>query len=406
MSDTPWLTLIGIHEDGLTSLIPEAIEKLAQAEVILAPSRHLSHLKEKDYASTAEIIAWPVPYQDGIKILLNNRGRKVVVLASGDPFHYGAGTVITAHLERSEWCCFPALSCFSLMASALGWPLETSLQFGLHAKPIEKLNLALHENLRLLILLRDGQAVTQLGQYLCDKGFNASRCYVFSQMHSHANTPQYCTAEALVQQPADAPVCVAVELVGERPGISQATGKPDNLFMHHGQITKQAVRAVTLASLSPRPTQHLVDIGAGSGSISVEWMLSHPQMRATSIENNPDRIELIKQNAAQFGCSEMRIIHADIHTMLAEIPLADAYFIGGGLSAALIEAVWSTMRPTSRLVANAVTAESEALILHYHRLYGGEVLKLEISDLVPLGQKHGWKARYPITHWVIQKEQG
>ncbi len=397
------MTIIGIHEDGLYSVLPEARAKLAEAEIILAPPRHLTHLSADNHLAEAEIIPWPVPYQDGIKILLKHRGRKVVVLASGDPFHFGAATSLTATLDRHEWCSFPTLSSFSLMANALGWPLETTLQFGLHAKPIEKLKPALHDGCRLFVLLRDESAVTSLSKVLCDAGFAKSRCFVFSQMKGFNNSPETYSAETLYGAITKAPLAVAIELVGKTKGLSVATGKPDDAFTHHGQITKQAIRAITVASLAPIPGQHLVDIGAGSGSISVEWMLSHPQMRATAIESNPERLSLIQQNAADFGCAEMHIIDADINDMLDNIPTANAYFIGGGLSAELIETIWAKMRVGARIVVNAVTAESEAILLKYHGLYGGDVMKIDISDLVPLGQKHGWKARYPIVHWRVTK---
>lgn len=405
MSDTPWLSIIGIHEDGIAPVSAQAKQRLAEAEIILAPPRHLSHLHSNYHHPDAQIIPWPVPYQEGVEMLQQFRGRKVAVLASGDPFHFGAATSLTASLSDSEWCCFPALSCFSLMATALGWPQEKTLQFGLHARPVEMLQAALHPSARLFILLRDADGLRDLGVFLCEQGYHHSICHIFSEMKSEMNTPTTLSAWQLETASAQAPVCCAVELAGSSSGLPLSSGKPDECFAHHGQITKQPVRAISLASLAPRPGEHLLDIGAGSGSVSVEWMLTHPTMRATAIEMNPERINLITENAARFGCTALKIIHGDIHQMLEEIPSADAIFIGGGASDRLIEAVWAQMKPHNRLVINAVTAESEALILRYYQRYGGNVIKIDLSDLTALGSKHGWKARYPITHWCVHKPE-
>ena len=410
MTDTPWLTIIGLHEDGLEALSSDAVICLNEADVIMAPPRHLSHLD--NVAPTValkpdiNIVEWPVPYDTGISQLLAMRGRQVVVLASGDPFHYGAGTSITRHLGADEWQCFPAPSSFSLIASALGWPLEITPQIGLHARAVETLCPYLADKARIIVLLRDNAAITLLAEYLTAQGFGDSICHIFSQLTTTQNSYISHQAADISDQQFDPPLAAGIELVSARPSMPLASGRPDELFIHDGQITKQLIRAMTLSVLAPRASQHLLDIGSGSGSIACEWMLTHPSLTATAIEIRADRAETIAGNAAQLGLDRLELITGDISDHLEMVDKADTVFIGGGLTAELLDAVWDRLGAGRMLVINAVTAESEALVISAHGRYGGKMSKIELSDLAPIGCKHGWKSRYPIVQWVVTKPAG
>lgn len=412
MTDTPWLTIIGLHEDGLARLSHDAVICLKQADVIMAPPRHLAHLNTDTLSVSLKqdvtIIDWPVPYDNGISQLLALRGQQVVVLASGDPFHYGAGASITRHLDAGEWQSFPLPSSFSMIASALGWPLETTQQIGLHAKPIQALRPLLGNGVRIIALLRDGDAVCALALYLAEQGYSDSLCHIFSKLTASKNSFVSISAKQLSGQTFDAPVAVGIELISDGLGIDAemplASGKPDSQFIHDGQITKQLIRAMSLSALAPRPNQHLLDIGSGSGSIAIEWMLTHPSLTATAIEIRDDRVETISANARQFGLNRLTLIKGDIAAHSEEIQHADTVFIGGGLDDGLIQTVWQRLKTGGRLVINAVTAESEALVISAHNRFGGTVTKIELSDLAPIGRKHGWKSRYPIVQWVIVKD--
>jgi len=410
MTDTPWLTIIGLHEDGLEALSSDAVICLNEADVIMAPPRHLSHLQRSAQSSalnpSTRIVEWPVPYDTGIEQLLAMRGRQVVVLASGDPFHYGAGSSITRHLAAGEWQCFPAPSSFSLIASALGWPLETTSQLGLHARAVDTLFPYLADNTSIIVLLRDGTAMKMLADYLVSQGFGKSICHIFSQLGTAQNSYISQQAADMTDQPFAPPIAAGIELVSQRLSMPLASGRPDGLFLHDGQITKQLIRAMTLSALAPRAGHHLLDIGSGSGSIACEWMLTHASLTATAIEIRADRAETIARNAKQLGLDRLEVITGDISDHLDMVTMADTVFIGGGLTATLLDAVWDRLAAGSLLVINAVTAESEALVISAHSQHGGAVSKIELSDLTPIGRKHGWKSRYPIVQWAVTKPAG
>ena len=178
MSDAPWLTIIGLGEDGPEGLSAASRSVLETASVIMGPPRHLALVTN----STAKMIEWPVPFAKGVDDLMALRGQKTVVLASGDPFWFGAGTVLANRLNANEWQAFPSSSTFSLAANRLGWALERSLCFGLHATPISTLRPHLAHKRQIITLLRDGDAVADLASYLTEMGFGASQLSVFEAL--------------------------------------------------------------------------------------------------------------------------------------------------------------------------------------------------------------------------------
>ena len=268
MSDTPWLTVIGLGEDGPEGLPPASRDALARAEVEMGPPRHLWLLPDLK----AETIEWPVPFADGVPVLEGVRGRRVVVLASGDPFWVGAGTVLAEKFAASEWQALPGPSVFSLAAARLGWPLEQTLCLGLHAQPLTRLRPHLAPGIRAIVLLRDGDAVAELARYLVAQNFGESEMHVLEALGGPRENITNLRADTLANAGFHAPVAVALVVAGAGTALPKASGVDDAVFDHDGQITKRPVRALAMSALAPKPGEMLWDIGGGSGSIAIEWL--------------------------------------------------------------------------------------------------------------------------------------
>lgn len=358
--------------------------------------RHLSLLADQ---GRAERIVWPVPFADGVPMLLERRGQRVVMLASGDPFWFGAGSVVTRHLQPGEWVAYPAPSTLSLAAARLGWPVETIQSVGLHARPVETLRPLLAPGQRILALMRDGASVTGLAAWLAEQGFGDSALTVLEALGGPRERVRACTANTLDWTDIVHPVAVAIEPLGDGRVLPRASGLDDDWFDHDGQITKRPARALALSALAPRPGELLWDIGTGSGSVAIEWLLSDPTTRAIGFERDPDRLARAADNAARLGLTRLELVEGDAVAELAERPHPDAVFVGGGLTPQLVE-VLRTL-PRGRLVAHAVTLETEALLTQCHARYGGELLRIELARARPLGTKRGWKSSYPIVQWRV-----
>lgn len=400
MADTAplaWLTIIGIGEDGPEGLSAASRAALARAELVMGSARHLSLLP----AINCPAIEWPVPFAEGLAHLIAHRGRRVVVLASGDPFWFGAGTSITRLLDPDEWVAHAAPSTFTLAAARLGWPLQDVACLGLHAAPVERLRPHLAPGRCVLALLRDGEAVAALAQYLTRQGFGPSVLHVMEALGGLRERMRCVTADALSFTDIAHPVAVGIDCAGHGASLPLTVGRPDEWFASDGQITKSPVRAITLSALAPRPGELLWDIGAGSGSIGIEWGLAHSANRACAIEADPVRAERARANAAALGVDRLDILIGTAPDDLPSGPLPDAVFIGGGLSDALLETLWARLPRGTRLVANAVTLESEALLTRWHDQKGGSLLRIELADAAPLGRRHGWRARYPVVQWSV-----
>lgn len=391
------MTIVGIGEDGLDGLSTTSRAALADAEVVVGAPRHLSLLP----AISCRTLEWPVPFADGLAVLLAHRGNRVVMLASGDPFWFGAGSSVTRHLEPGEWVAHPAPSTFSLAAARLGWALQEVVCLGLHAAPLERLRPHLVAGGRVLVLLRDGAAVPALASWLAERGFGSSHLHVLEALGGPRERIRTARADGLDFIDIAHPVAVAVECAGEGQAMPRAAGMSDDLFDHDGQITKQPVRALTLSALAPRHGESLWDIGAGSGSVGIEWLLAHPANRALAIEADPARAERVRANALTLGVDRLDVVVGIAPDALPQGPAPDAVFIGGGLSQPLLETLWTRLPPGTRLVANAVTLESEALVAQWHAEKGGTLLRIELADAARLGRKRGWKARYPVVQWSV-----
>lgn len=395
MSD-PWLTIIGLGEDGPSGLSEASRVALNGADIIFGGPRHLALVDAGGRGRE-----WPVPFS--IDPVLAEKGQKVVVLASGDPFWHGAGGTLSAHLLPGEWISHPAPSTFALAASRLGWRLEEVVCFGLHAAPFERLIPVIARGVRMICLVRDGAAVSSLAEWLAACGFGPSRLTVLESLGGPSERIRHSSAEGFDITDATYPVAVAIAADGAA-GLSRASGLPDELFASDGVMTKRPVRALTLSALAPRPGEVLWDLGAGSGSISVEWCLAAPGATAQAIESRADRAANVRANAASFGVAHrLTLTEADWSTEVANLPTPNAAFIGGGANSAGIETVWTALPVGARLVVNAVTIESEMLLTQCHAEKGGSLMRVEIASAAPLGRMRGWEAARPVVQWSITK---
>jgi precorrin-6Y C5,15-methyltransferase (decarboxylating) len=394
----PWLTIIGIGEDGLAGLSEASRNALDRAETVFGGERHLK-LARLDGRGKP----WPVPFDTAC--VLSRRGRPTAVLASGDPFWHGAGGSLATQLAPDEWVAHPSPSTFSLAAARLGWPLESTICIGLHAVPFERLVPLLTRGAHIICLVRAAKAASDLASWLNDRGFGASRLWTLSALGGPRESVIEGRADSYAAGSAISPLALAIEADGAA-GLSRASGLADDLFKHDGQITKRPIRALALSALAPRPGEHLWDIGAGSGSISVEWALAGG--RASAIETRDGRVANIRANAEAFGVSHrIGIVAGPAPAALVGLARPDAVFIGGGLDTATFDAIWSLVSDGARIVAHSVTLETEALLSELQQRYGGELMRIELAHAAPLGRYRSWEPSRPVVQWhVVKKGEG
>ncbi|MEZ5886934.1 MAG: precorrin-6y C5,15-methyltransferase (decarboxylating) subunit CbiE [Paracoccaceae bacterium] len=393
MSD-PWLTIIGLGEDGPAGLPDASRAALAAADVIFGGPRHLALV-----AAGTRGRDWPIPFR--IDPVLAEKGRKVAVLASGDPFWFGVGGSLAQCLSPGEWTCHPAPSTFSHAAARLGWRIEEALCFGLHAAPFERIRPVLTRGQRLICLMRDGAAVARLAVWLTEQGFGPSSLTVLEALGGPREHVRRTLAEAFALTGVAHPVALAIEVKGAR-GLPRSSGLPDELFETDGVMTKRPVRALTLSALAPRAGEVLWDLGAGSGSISVEWCLAAPGTRAHAVEARADRAAIIGRNAERFGVDHrLHLTQGEWREKLATLPAPDAVFVGGGADLAGIETVFNLIPAGSRIVANAVTLESEAALTGAQAAFGGRLLRIDLASMDMLGRMRGWQPSRPVVQWSV-----
>lgn len=398
----PWLSVIGIGEDGAAGLAPAARALIAAAETVVGGARHLS-LAADAIPPAAERISWQ-GLAATLEAILSRGGRPVAVLASGDPMQFGVGATLARHVPPEQMTVAPHASAFSLVAARLGWPLDEAELLTVHGRPLETLALHLAPGARLLVLSADGDTPAAAAALLAGAGYGPSRIAVFERMGGGAERRLDGRAEAWDHPRAADLNTLAIECLAA-PGtavLGRVPGLPDDAFAHDGQLTKREVRAVTLAALAPWPGASLWDVGAGCGSVAVEWLRSHPRTRAVAIERDQRRAGLIAVNAARLGVPRLAVVCDAAPACLAWIADGppDAVFLGGNVSApGMLERCWAALRPGGRLVANAVTIEAEARLLAWHREHGGDLARLAVARLKPVGSLTGWDAMAPVTQY-------
>ncbi|WP_374193054.1 precorrin-6y C5,15-methyltransferase (decarboxylating) subunit CbiE [Streptomyces sp. AV19] len=398
------VTVVGIGADGWPGLAPGAREALRAAEVVVAGPRQLA-LLPPDCA--AERVAWPSPLRPAVPgLLAAHEGRRMCVLASGDPMFFGIGRALAEELGPDRLRVLPHPSSASYACARLGWPLEETEVVSLVGRPLAAVGAALHDGHRLLLLSAGAGTPAEIAALLRERGFGPSRMTVLEQLGSDREARHDGTAEDWDRPAGDPLNVVAVECrpAPDAPRLSLVPGLPDECFENDGQLTKRHIRAATLAALAPAPGELLWDVGGGSGSIGIEWMRAHRSCRAVAVERDLVRAGRIERNAAALGVPALRVVTGAAPAALAGLPVPDAVFIGGGLTApGLLDACWAALPAGGRLVANTVTLESEALLAERHRRHGGELTRLAVAHAVPVGGFTGWRQAMPVTQWSVVK---
>lgn len=396
-----WLSVVGLTEAGLELLDPAARALVDEAEVLIGGERHLAMLPD---THGARRLTWKSPLADTIADIRALEGRPVCVLATGDPMHFGIGVTLAREFGARAMTVIPAPGAFSLAAARLGWSLSETDCLTLHGRPLDMLNAHVAPGARLLILSHDGTTPALVAERLRERGFGPSRMTVLAHMGGPAEACRAGTAEGWDDAPVADLNTVAVECVAapEACPLSRQPGLPDTAFRHDGQLTKRSVRAATLAALVPQPRALLWDVGAGCGSVGIEWMRAGG--RACAVEMKSARIEMIRHNAASLGTPELRILRGEAPGALVSLEDPDAVFVGGGVATrGLAEACWARLRPGGRLVANAVTAEAETRLFDLYQDHGGEMTRIAVSHLDAVGGFHGWKPHRMVTQWAVVK---
>ncbi|WEL55022.1 precorrin-6y C5,15-methyltransferase (decarboxylating) subunit CbiE [Pseudomonas kermanshahensis] len=391
----PWLTVVGIGEDGFNGLGKQARRALLGASRIFGSPRQLALLPR---CVVGERLLWPTPFS--LAPVLAQRGEPVCVLASGDPMFFGVGASLARQVPASEMRVLSMPSSCALAAARLGWPLQDVQVVSVVARPLAALNAHLHSGARLLVLSNDGDSPAAIAAQLCERGFGPSRLRVFEHLGGTDERALAGTAQDWPHTQVAALNLVAIECLAapDAPRLPQVAGLPDSAFQHDGQLTKRDVRAITLARLAPLPGELLWDVGAGCGSIGIEWMRAHPACRALAIEADEGRQGFIEHNRDALGVPGLQLVRGKAPEALAGLEQPDAVFIGGGVTReGVLDLCWQRLRPGGRLVANAVTLQSELALAHFRERHGGELTRIHVAHVQPLGTFDTWRQALPIT---------
>ena len=397
---TAWLHIVGIGEDGLDGLSPATRTVVEAAEIIVGGERH--HALSDSLS--AERIAWPSPFDAMINTLQNYRGRRVVVLVTGDPLWFSVGARIGRTIPPDQIVYHPQLSAFQLASALMGWSIADVETLTVHGRPVEQMIAFIQPDQRLLILTTGAETPGQIAKFLTERGFGESRMTVLAAMGGQ-NQERFDGLANSWTHVVPAFNTLAVECVAAPDAalLPRVPGLEDALFQSDGTMTKQEVRAVTVAKLMPMRGALLWDIGTGCGSVAVEWMRAARYARAIGIEPRADRRALAAANALALGTPKLEILDGEAPEILQGLDAPDAIFIGGGLSEAVFEVAWSALKPLGRLVVNAVTLESEIIMIGLQKIHGGQLVKLAIQRAEPIGSYRGWRPQMPVTQWSLIK---
>lgn len=398
----PWLSIVGIGENGIAGLNAAARTLVDTAEILVGGERHLAMVP----SGGGERLTWQRPFSDTIGAIAARRGRRVVVLASGDPSWYGVGAVLARHFPIGEMTILPHPGAFSLAAARLGWAIADCAVLSLHGRPVDTLRLHLAPHRRLLLLSEDGTTPRAVAHLLTELGWGPTRLTVFE----HLGGPREAMLSEEAQhwgerQSADLnTIALECRAGPEARPLSRFAGLPDDAFEHDGQLTKREVRAMTLAVLAPLPGERLWDVGAGCGSIAIEWLRAIEGGDAVTIERDPDRAAMIARNAAALGVPGLNIVTGTAPQVLAGLDAPDAVFIGGGIAdPELLPTAWDALRPGGRLVANIVSLAGERMLLDWQARYGGVLTRIAVSHVAPLGMQEAWRPLLPVTQLAATK---
>jgi precorrin-6B C5,15-methyltransferase / cobalt-precorrin-6B C5,C15-methyltransferase len=398
----PWLTIIGIGEDGFNGLGAAAKEALAAAAVVVGSTRTLAMLPP----SAAQRTEWPQPFSKVVEQISNLRGNRTVILATGDPMNYGVARKILTFVGKSEVLIIPHLSAFSMAAAHLGWSLPDCDCFTIHGRPAENVEVFIQPEARLLVLSEDETSIAEVCRRLLARGFGRSRITVLENLGGDRECATTFTAAEMPVRDWSPLNTLAIHCVaGPQAKIwSRVAGLPDDAFQHDGKITKREVRAATLAALAPCPDQLLWDVGAGSGSIGIEWMRGTRGCEAIAIEPDAGRRALIAANAGQLGTPRLKIVAGAAPEALQGLPTPHAIFIGGGIdSEGVFAAAWAALLSGGHLVANTVTLEGDRQLITLQEHFGGDLVRMDVSTLTRVGDLRALRPRMSVLQWRVRK---
>ncbi|MDA0704802.1 MAG: precorrin-6y C5,15-methyltransferase (decarboxylating) subunit CbiE [Proteobacteria bacterium] len=403
-----WLSIVGLGEGGLEGLSPPARTLVETAEVLIGGARHLA-LAGEAAGGAAEMLTWETPLSRTVEAIAAREGRRVTVLATGDPMHYGIGVTLARRFGMGALTIIPAPGAFSLASARLGWPLAEAACVTLHGRPLGLMSLHLAPEAHILVLSEDGTTPAKLAAHLAGLGYGPSAMTVFAHMGGPKEQRWDGTAEDWTVK--DIPdlntVAITCHAAPGTRALSRAPGLPDDVYANDGQLTKREVRAATLSALCPLPGQFLWDIGAGAGSIAIEWLRAAPGAKAVAVERKAARAANIAHNAVALGVPTLKIVTGEAPACLEGLARPDAIFIGGGLSSPGLDLYcWRALAPGGRLVANAVTLEGEAALHDLRKETGGEMTRIAISRATAVGPYESWRPLMPVTQFSVEKPRG
>jgi precorrin-6B C5,15-methyltransferase / cobalt-precorrin-6B C5,C15-methyltransferase len=402
--ESKWLSVVGIGESGLGDLSQVARGLVDRATLLVGGKRHLAML---DPADLRERMIWTSPIENSIESILKYRGTPVCILASGDPLCYGIGVTLLRYISIEEMTIIPAPSTFSLICAKLGWSLMEVETLSLCGRSPDFLAAILAPGAKLAILSADANTPQIVADLLVERGYGDSRMTVLEHLGGERERSISDLARSWAKTDVATLNAIAIECFiksGTTP-VNRLAGLPDSAYHHDGQLTKREIRAITLSALAPMPGELLWDVGAGCGSIGIEWLRSHSRCRAIAIEQHDRRLQFISDNMVALGTPHLQLVQGKAPAALQDLPTPDAIFIGGGTtSGGLLETCWTALRSGGRLVANAVTVESELQLLQWHQQVGGELTRIAIQRTYPIGAFLGWKPLIPVTQLVVIKK--
>ncbi len=399
---TPWLTIIGIGDDGFDSLNEIAHHAITNATLIIGGDRHLQFLPK---TITCKLLRWSSPIQTSIDKLLTHQGQPVCILASGDPLCHGIATTLLRSIPLAEMQIIPSLSAFTLARSRLGWSNTEVETISLCGRDPAFFRAALYPNAKLLILSSDQHTPNIVCDRLTEWGYGDADITILEHLGGSKENQLHTIARQRVTKPIAPLNTIAIQTHNSQFSIPYAQFPiPDAQYQHDGQITKQEIRTLTLAALSPFPGQLLWDVGAGSGSIGIEWMRTHPRNQAIAIESHPDRLANITHNAKNLGVPNLKIIAGRAPEALQNLQRPDSIFVGGGITqSGVFETCWDALNDGGRMVINGVTLETEMKLFQLKQAHGGSLTRIQIQRAEPIGNFLGWKSLSPITQWLVTK---
>ena len=395
------IEVVGLTARGWSDLPERLRTTIQEADVLLGSPRHFDLIPS---VSPQQRLPWPSPLREGLPRLLSEvAGRRVVALASGDPLLAGIGGTLVEMLGTDAVRIHPAVSSAALARARMGWSEESTRMVRLRGGDLDIVRRDLFPGRRLIILSRDADSPAEVAQLLADAGYGDSVITVLGDLDTEAESRIDMSARDFSGvAPALNVVCVAC--AGTARAASLTPGLPDDVFDHDGQLTKRDLRASALARLMPRPGEVLWDVGAGAGSIAIEWLRTHPACRAIAIERDLDRAKRIRENAGALGVPGLEVLHGEAPAVLASLPRPHAAFVGGGGTSETVEQAWLALRPGGRLVVHAVTQETEMIVIDCWRRHGGELSRLSIEHLEPIGRYHGWRPARAVVQWSAIKD--